>query len=698
MNGPKKVTNGGGFATGGTGRTGVASANPRRQPDSSLNAARERFLAGEDVSRGVRPEILLSWYRCRDDYKVDPFRERAPSAPVDGPGHSFDDDVVVAELGGLAKSIEPDVEAIDGIVAITDGRGRVLAAWGDRQTLAQVDDLNLAPWCAWSEEGAGTNGMGTALTSEGAIFIRGAEHWCSGFQDLECAGVAVRDPVTNQPLGALDISSNRRPLPDAVLTWLKRAQQKIEAGLRERAIRSFCDLVTVYRDSEREARGPLAAVDSGGRLLLANAEAQRLFGVARPDPPRELKPDLPQLAEAVRKALDHARRDRLWVGVAHIYVPSVGSKVPVAFRPAERRSHAGPIGGHWRGPAVSEVREAEPTPGTKMCPQGGSMSPSPVSTGTVPTDADYEAHLARLNRLSVDKHTHAYELDWDSPEYAFEPADPRLELPVFDPLAQTLWYRSQPPEVRSRLALYRYAACMKVGWHFENLLQRGLLKYVMTLPNGAPEFRYLHHEVIEESEHTLMFQEFVNRTGLPVRGMPRSLRLLAEVVVVPTARWFPALFFLFVLGGEDPVDDLQRRQLRDRDPMHPLVEKIMRVHVSEEARHLSFARKYLTREVPKLGRLRRLRLRIAGPVVMAVMARVMLFPPGDMARHFDIPDDVMREAIRSPQALETLAHSVAKTRRLWVELGLVGPLTRRLWKAAGLWADDAADDEVEVVA
>lgn len=66
------------------------------------------------------------------------------------------------------------------------------------------------------------------------------------------------------------------------------------------------------------------------------------------------------------------------------------------------------------------------------------------STAVV-SDADYDAHLARLNKLSVEKHTHAYELDWDSPEYTFEPADPRLELPIFDPITHTDWYKNQTP-------------------------------------------------------------------------------------------------------------------------------------------------------------------------------------------------------------------------------------------------------------
>jgi len=55
------------------------------------------------------------------------------------------------------------------------------------------------------------------------------------------------------------------------------------------------------------------------------------------------------------------------------------------------------------------------------------------------------------------------------------------------------------------------ATAMQVGTEFENLLQRGLLAYAYRLRPGAPEFRYLHHEVIEESQHTMMFREFANR-------------------------------------------------------------------------------------------------------------------------------------------------------------------------------------------
>ena len=307
---------------------------------------------------------------------------------------------------------------------------------------------------------------------------------------------------------------------------------------------------------------------------------------------------------------------------------------------------------------------------------------------TTTTD-EFTVMVGRLNKLSVERHFDAYaDIDWDDPANAVDPADPRFELPAIDPLRHTDWYAAQPPVVRAGLGCYRWAACMKTGWHFENLLQRGLLRYAFQLRNGSPEFRYLHHEIIEESQHTLMFQEFVNRSGLPVRGMPWFLRRLAEWFVVPLARIFPTLFFLFVLGGEDPVDHLQRQVLADADTtLHPLVERIMRIHTTEEARHLSFARKYLQRTVPDLGFLRRLHLALLAPLVLGIMARLMLQPSGDLVRHCGVPRPVVRAANRSRAGRQLLKDSVGKTRRLFSELGLITPVSKTLWKAVGLWDD-----------
>src|ERR1700757_4279018 len=179
----------------------------------------------------------------------------------------------------------------------------------------------------------------------------------------------------------------------------------------------------------------------------------------------------------------------------------------------------------------------------------------------------YQSLISRLSHQSVVKHFDAYaDVPWDDPEYRIDPTDPRWEMdPDEGGLGATEWYRSQPQEVRARMGLQGIVSAMKTGLQFESVLKRGLLEYATTLPNGASEFRYAYHEVIEEAQHSLMFQEFVNRSGFDAAGLPAAYRFGSRRIV-RLGRRFPQLFFLFVLGGEDPIDYVQRRELRsDRD-------------------------------------------------------------------------------------------------------------------------------------
>src|SRR5947208_5954929 len=204
-------------------------------------------------------------------------------------------------------------------------------------------------------------------------------------------------------------------------------------------------------------------------------------------------------------------------------------------------------------------------------------------------------------------------MPWDEPGNEVYHDEPRWEHGPDDVLGSTAWYQAQPAGVRSRIGLHGIVSNMKTGLQFESILKRGLLEYAAKLPNGAPEFRYAYHEVIEEAQHSLMFQEFVNRSGIDVPGMPRLIRFSSRQVV-KLGRRFPTLFFLFVLGGEDPIDFVQRQALRSGEEIHPLLARIMRIHVTEEARHLSFARHYLKRNVSDLGWFRRQQLAIRVPI------------------------------------------------------------------------------------
>ncbi len=303
----------------------------------------------------------------------------------------------------------------------------------------------------------------------------------------------------------------------------------------------------------------------------------------------------------------------------------------------------------------------------------------------------YPRLVARLSHQSVVKHFDAYaDVPWDDPAFRIDPDDPRWELPTDDVLGATAWYRSQPQAVRARIGLHMMATFMKIGLQFEGVLKRGLLEFALKLPNGAPEFRYAYHEIIEEAQHSLMFQEFVNRTGFDIPGLAWWQRMGARQVM-RFGRTFPELFFIFVLGGEDPIDHVQRMALRSGREMHPLLRRIMQIHVTEEARHLCFARHYLKEHAHRLGGLRRFALSRRAPFILAVMAQMMLRPSPQIVRSYGIPRAVIREAYaRNPVHRARTLEALRKVRELCAEIGLVTPATLRLWKMLGIWGPEPA--------
>lgn len=304
---------------------------------------------------------------------------------------------------------------------------------------------------------------------------------------------------------------------------------------------------------------------------------------------------------------------------------------------------------------------------------------------------------------------------------AIDPTDPRLALPPDDPLACTNWYRSLVDSDKARVGLARMTASFRTGWQFENLLQQGLLHRALYLTDspshsgapgnaGAPghsrnrggsrsidrgsdldasrgidpaiEFRYLHHELIEESQHTLMFQEFVRRSGMEARGMPRWLRGFTEVLLRVLSRHSPVVFFAMVLGGEEPLDLIQRQALRSGT--HPLAERIMSLHVAEEARHISYAQVAIERHVVDLSIVRRQTVAFFTPVALAVMVRLMLRPTHDLVSA-GVPRQVLADMYRSEPGRRQLVDALDRVRSLFIGLDMVTPASRMVWRLGGIW-------------
>ncbi|MFD0222948.1 LytTR family transcriptional regulator DNA-binding domain-containing protein [Streptomyces hirsutus] len=305
-------------------------------------AAWERFVQGEDQVPGVRPLVAISWHRCREQYRVDPHLTEAPVA-VAAPDRTPEHDVVFAELGFRAASVAHEVGNLGGVVTVADATGRILAEWGDQATLARAGDSHLAPWFCWSERAVGTNGTGTALEAHGPVPIRGAEHWCQAFHDWVCAGIAVRDVVTREPIAVLNICCWRSPLPASAESWLANAVTMTQHPLKRRARDSGAELVAAYTRARTRSGAALAAVDTAGKVVIADDTASMLLGVPAStpavDPTLRWNAGLPELIAAARYATRQAARDPDWVGSTQIFAHLADEPTSISIRPVFSSGH-----------------------------------------------------------------------------------------------------------------------------------------------------------------------------------------------------------------------------------------------------------------------------------------------------------------------------------------------------------------------
>jgi PAS domain-containing protein len=323
-----------------TGRQVVTNRGPRRLSERQHLLARawERFAAGEDTVRGVRPNILLSWYRCRDLYHVDPGRTHAPAGGGPGQGtHTLRQDMIFTQLGGAAGAAASQAPMNRTLVTVTDAEGRILASWGSRTCLRHAADCTLAPSFDWSEAASGTNGMGTALERPGVAEVNGAEHWCIGFHEWRCAGIAIRDPVTQRPLAALNVSRWGDELPDEVGRWLRRTASGVEFALREQAINRGARLVEAFTGLEAARAGMALVLDQAGKVVAANEAARQLLGVVCPvpavEPHARLAPELPELSQTVHRAVGRATEELGWHGYTELTAPLTEQPLTVELHP-----------------------------------------------------------------------------------------------------------------------------------------------------------------------------------------------------------------------------------------------------------------------------------------------------------------------------------------------------------------------------
>ena len=120
-----------------------------------------------------------------------------------------------------------------------------------------------------------------------------------------------------------------------------------------------------------------------------------------------------------------------------------------------------------------------------------------------------------------------------------------------------------------------------------------------------PTSRATHYELTElgdETRHMVMFGKAIEHVG----AKPVQPRWYQRVIINALPLGFKgSVLWVAALIGEEIFDSLQR-QMMDDPELQPMVQRLMRIHVTEEARHIQFARDGLRKRAPNMRRLNRL--------------------------------------------------------------------------------------------
>jgi transcriptional regulator of acetoin/glycerol metabolism len=217
----------------------------------------------------MRPEIEASWRRSSACGLAAGTRIAVP----------FDPDIetdsrLVRAAGPVLDRLSETLADTSTSLLLADRTGRLLERRvGQRTLINALDRADVAPGFGYSEESAGTNGVGTALESASVVLVHGAEHFADHLRNLACVGIPIHDPITRRVEGVLDFTCKARDYHPMAMATLVEAGKHIEARLTQLASPAEVALLEAFIRACRIHRGAVVGVRSN--MLLTNPVAVR---------------------------------------------------------------------------------------------------------------------------------------------------------------------------------------------------------------------------------------------------------------------------------------------------------------------------------------------------------------------------------------------------------------------------------------
>jgi hypothetical protein len=249
----------------------VATAPAERA--RAVRRAWERFIerGSTDASGGelMREPITASWRRSAAA-GVDPSGVRIAPVVADTDETTARWEMhPLAELAPLIRScLAASADESRHLIVVSDENGVLLWVEGNAGVrLRAADSMNFAEGTLWSEGGAGTNAIGTALAAEHAVQVFASEHFNEVVQSWTCAAAPVHDPDTGLVIGVIDLTGDMATVHPHSMAVATATVQAVEAQLRLRMLGHDGRLLARFGGRLLEGAEPRALLAPSGRVI-----------------------------------------------------------------------------------------------------------------------------------------------------------------------------------------------------------------------------------------------------------------------------------------------------------------------------------------------------------------------------------------------------------------------------------------------
>ena len=235
----------------------------------------DRGLAAADL---LAPAISESWTRCLES-GLDP-RRPPPLQALDEAGlRAARDCAELVRCLALAEmqALYHQIAGSNFLIAFAAPDGVLLDTIADPSFRAAARTASIRPGTLWTEQGRGTNALGTTAETAQPITVHGGEHFFASFGTLTCTAAPVFGP-DGALAGTLDASSHCGSRQQHTQALVGMAATQIENGLFRQHHRARL-IVAFHSRGEylHTLSAGLLALDPDGTLRGANPRARFLL-------------------------------------------------------------------------------------------------------------------------------------------------------------------------------------------------------------------------------------------------------------------------------------------------------------------------------------------------------------------------------------------------------------------------------------